>query len=212
MPDLPTGTVTFLLADLALPERVHQVLHAALPADFPPPRSLDAYPNNLPLQLSSFVGREREIAELSERLRTTRLLTLTGTGGCGKTRLALQVGADLVQGYPEGAWFVDLAPLADPTLVPQAVAAALGVHEVPGRPLLATLTDYLRGRALLVLLDNCEHLLDACATVADALLRACPRLRLLATSRELLGIAGETTWLVPSLSRPDPRRPRRRRA
>jgi predicted ATPase/class 3 adenylate cyclase len=193
------------LADLSLPERVFQVLHPALRADFPPPRSLDALPNNLPRQLTSFVGREREVAEVKRLLASFPLVTLTGTGGCGKTRLALQVGADLLGGYADGVWFVDLAPVADPALVPQAVASALGVHELADRPLLATLGDYLRGRDLLLLLDNCEHLLDACAQLTNRLLHACSRLRILATSRELLGIAGETAWRAPSLSLPDSR-------
>jgi predicted ATPase/class 3 adenylate cyclase len=195
------------LADLTLPERVFQMLHPALPTDFPPLKSLDAYPNNLPPQLTSFVGRERELAELKERLKTTRLLTLTGTGGCGKTRLALQVAADRADAFADGVWLIDLAPLVDSLLLPQAIAAVLGVREVPGRPLMATLADSLRGRNLLLVLDNCEHLLGACAQLADALLRACPRLRILATSREILGLSGEIAWRVPSLRQPDPLQP-----
>jgi predicted ATPase/class 3 adenylate cyclase len=207
---LPGGTALrdlgeHRLKDLDRPDRVFQLLSPGLPSDFPPLRSLDLLPNNLPLQLTSFVGREREQAEVRRLLATARLLTLTGTGGCGKTRLALQVGAELADAFADGVWFVDLAPLADPALVPQAVASALGVHEVPGRSLRETLADSLRRSDVLLILDNCEHLLDACAQLADALLRACPRLRILATSRELLGIAGENAWRVPSLTLPDAR-------
>jgi predicted ATPase/class 3 adenylate cyclase len=190
------------LRDLARPERVFQALHAELPSAFPALRALVAPPHNLPVQLTSFVGRERELAALGALLEQARLLTLTGIGGCGKTRLALQVAAHVVEAYPDGVWFVDLAPLADPGLVPQAVAAALGVREEPGLPLPATLTAALRPRRLLLVLDNCEHLVEACARLTDAVLRACPHLVVLATSREALGIAGETAWPVPVLPTP----------
>jgi predicted ATPase/class 3 adenylate cyclase len=192
------------LGDLERPEHAFQLLHADLPAEFPPPRSLDTLPNNLPRQLTSFVGREKQIAEVKRLLAGTCLLTLTGSGGCGKTRLSLQVAADLLEGYPDGVWLAELAPLSDPVVVPQAVASALGVHEEPGRSLLQTLMDYVKSKSLLLVLDNCEHLLPACAPVADALLRACPNLRILATSRERLGVAGEQTYRVPSLTLPDP--------
>jgi hypothetical protein len=198
------------LRDLVRPERVYHLRHPDLSAEFPPPRSLDAYPHNLPLQLTSFVGREREIAEAARLLAATRLLTLTGAGGCGKTRLAHQVAAELVDAYPDGAWLVELAPLADPDLVPQAVAHALGVVDQPGQPLVTTLVGALKGRRLLLVVDNCEHLLDACARLDEALLRACPGVRVLATSRELLNAAGEVAWRVPSLATPDPAAPRRR--
>jgi predicted ATPase len=158
--------------------------------------------HNLPSAVTSFVGREREMETVRQLLASTRLLTLHGAGGCGKTRLALEVAATLRAEYTDGVWLVELAPLADPVLVPQAIAAALGVREEAGRPLLDTLRDTLRPKHLLLLLDNCEHLLPGCATVAGSLLRACPRLRLLATSREALRIAGETTWRVPSLTLP----------
>src|SRR5262249_24760727 len=148
--------------------------------------------------------REQEMTEVKQLLATTRLLTLTGSGGCGKTRLVLQVAADVLEEFPGGVWLVELAPLADPALVPQTVAAALGVREEPGRPLTATLVDYLRPKHALLLLDNCEHLLAACAHLMDHLLRGCPKLRILASSREGLGIAGELTYRVPSLSLPDP--------
>jgi predicted ATPase/DNA-binding SARP family transcriptional activator len=159
--------------------------------------------HNLPLQLTSFVGRQREMAEVRQLLAASRLVTLTGAGGSGKTRLAVAVANELLPEYPDGMWLVELAPLADPTLVPKAVAAALGVREEPGRDLLTTLVDYLRHRELLLLLDNCEHLVGACASLVQSLLRACPYLRILATSREGLRIGGEATWLVPSLSVPD---------
>jgi non-specific serine/threonine protein kinase len=156
--------------------------------------------HNLPVQLTSFVGRERELAELGERLTSTRLLTLTGTGGCGKTRLGLRVAAEAIDAYADGVWLVELAALADPGLVAHAVARALGVREVGGEPIRATLLAVLRPSRLLLVLDNCEHLLVACARLADATLRACPGVRILATSREALGIDGEVAWRVPSLA------------
>ncbi|HEY7068290.1 MAG TPA: LuxR C-terminal-related transcriptional regulator, partial [Chloroflexota bacterium] len=159
--------------------------------------------HNLPLQLTSFVGREQSIAEVGQLLATTRLLTLTGAPGVGKTRLALQLADEAREAYAQGVWLVELAPLADPALVPQAVAAVLGVHEHPGRPLAASLAEALRAQQVLLVLDNCEHLVAPCATLADRLLRACPHLEILATSREALGVAGETTWWVPSLAVPD---------
>ena len=194
------------LKDLQRTERIYQLMHTDLPGDFPPLRSLDSLPNNLPRHLTSFIGREREIADVKQWLSNTRLLMLTGSGGCGKTRLALQVGADLVEGFTDGVWLVELAPISDPVLVAQTVASTLHIREDPGRPLLATLTDHLGPKELLLLLDNCEHVVEACAHLADTLLRACPRLRILATSRESLAIAGEMTWRVPSLSVPDPTR------
>ncbi len=168
-------------------------------------KSPSAPPHNLPVQLTSFVGREREIAEVRRLLGTTRLLTLTGTGGCGKTRLAYQVAADLIDGYEDGVWVVELAALSDPELVPQTVAQALGLLEQSGVPILETVQTYLRPKHLLLVIDNCEHLLDASAKVADTLLRNCPGLRILATSREALGTSGESSYRVPSLALPDPR-------
>ena len=160
---------------------------------------------NLPLELTSFVGREREMAEIEGLLvEGTRLLTLTGSGGCGKTRLALAVATDLVEQFEDGVWWVDLASLSDPDLVPQAVAQALMIREEPGQPLVETLARDLASTELLLVLDNCEHLIEECAALTDALLRSCPKLRVIATSREALGIAGERAWLVPSLSLADP--------
>jgi non-specific serine/threonine protein kinase len=159
---------------------------------------------NLPAPVTSFVGREREIEEVERLLTTTRLLTLTGTGGCGKTRLGLEVAAQASDAFADGVWLVELAALSDPALVPQAVASAVGAREVPGRAPTESLTVYLGDRLLLLVLDNCEHLVAGAAQLADALLRTCPHVRILATSREPLGSAGETTWRVPSLSLPPP--------
>ena len=160
--------------------------------------------HNLPEPVTSFVGRQQDIADLVGLLSTTRLLTLTGAGGCGKTRLALEVARRAVDGFPDGVWFADLAPLVEPALVAQAVAAAVGVRESPNRSVLETIAERLRTRHTLLILDNCEHLLTASAVLAGTLLRAVPRLSILATSRETLGIDGETAWRVPSLSLPGP--------
>jgi len=160
--------------------------------------------NNLPLQLTSFVGRAQEMAAVSRLLATTRLLTLIGAGGVGKTRLALQVAAGLLDSFSDGVWLVEFAPLADLSLVPQAVASALGMREEAGRSVLATLADYLQPRQALLVFDNCEHLVAACAALAESLLRTCARLQIFATSREALRIGGEKVWRVPSLSLPDP--------
>ena len=199
------GLGSHRLRDLQQPEQISQVLHADLPGDFPPLRSLDVFPNNLPRQLTSFIGREREIAEVKRLLSTTSLLMLTGSGGCGKTRLALQVAADLVDAYPDGVWLAELAALEDPGFLLHTVASALSLREVPGRELRATLLDYLRTKKLLLVLDNCEHLLPACAEMAETFVRSCPGLRILATSREPLGVLGELVWRVPSLSLPETR-------
>jgi predicted ATPase/DNA-binding CsgD family transcriptional regulator len=172
----------------------------------PAPRTAEHPPHNLLLELSSFVGREKELTDVKRLLEEARLLTLTGSGGCGKTRLALEAAQGLVEGFEDGVWLVELAPLADPSLVPQAVASTLGVREQPGRSLTETLSDYLRARKMLLVLDNCEHLIEACAALAEALLRYCPELHILTTSREALGIVGEVAWPVPSLSLPDLRR------
>jgi non-specific serine/threonine protein kinase len=159
---------------------------------------------SLPAPLTSFIGREREIAEVRRLLAGTRLLSLTGAGGVGKSRLALQVAAAVSGEYAGGARLVELAALADPALVPSTVAAALGVQEEPGRPPLATLSDHLRPRSLLLVLDNCEHLAESCAVLAEALLRDCPRLQILVTSRQALALTGETVWQVPPLAVPSP--------
>jgi len=205
----PTATLrdlgTHQLKDLARPEQVYQLQHPELPESFPALKSLSTHPNNLPQQVTSFIGREKELAEVQERLAQTRLLTLTGAGGSGKSRLALQAAADLLERFPDGVFLVELAPLADPDLVIQTVAGALGLKEESGLSIQATLIESLKSKQILLLLDNCEHVLDASAKLADALMRSCPDLKLLATSREGLGIAGESTYRVPSLSLPDPK-------
>jgi len=194
------------LRDLATPEHVYQLVHPQLRQDFPALRSLEATPNNLPQQATSFIGRAKELTELKGLLANTRLLTLTGSGGCGKTRLGLQVAADALEQFPDGVWLVELAPLSDPSLVSATVASVLGLREEPGKPIARTLNEYLKDKRLLVLLDNCEHVLDACATIADSLLRECAGVALVASSREALGIGGEQAYRVPSLSLPDPKK------
>jgi predicted ATPase/class 3 adenylate cyclase len=190
------------LRDLATSEHVYQVVHPDLEKDFPALRSLESTPNNLPQQVTSFVGRERELSEAKKLVGQTRLLTLLGMGGLGKTRLSLQVAADLMEKFPDGVWFVDLAPIRDPAHVASATAQALSVRDEPGRPLVETLCAHLRDRRLLVVLDNCEHLVAACAALATALLRNTPDVRILATSREALHIAGEQTYPVLPLAVP----------
>jgi predicted ATPase/DNA-binding XRE family transcriptional regulator len=199
-------TVERLIAALPLSPEAQVELRAA-GRSLPHQRGEDASEHltsvaDLPEALTSFVGREREIAELSGLLASVRLLTLTGVGGCGKTRLAVKVASVVADTYVDGVRFVDLAPLVDPALVPQAVATAVGVRETPMQPLLARLVSVLKARQLLLVLDNCEHLIDACAQLADTLLRACPGVRILATSRAALVIDGEVTRRVPSLSLP----------
>jgi predicted ATPase len=161
--------------------------------------------NNLPRQLTSFIGREKEVSEVKSLLADTSLLTLTGSGGCGKTRLALLVAGELVEQFPDGVSLVELGALTEPALVPHAVAAALEVREEADRPLTKTLSDFLGSRSFLLILDNCEHLVLACAELAQALLRLCPKLQVLATSREALEVPGELIYQVPPLSHPDPR-------
>ncbi len=194
------------LRDLSSPEDIWQLAHAELRRMFPALRSLDSTPNNLPLLPTSFIGREKEIAAVNTLLGKSRLLTLTGSGGCGKTRLALHIAAVALDTYPDGVWLVELAALAGPELVPQTVAVVLGLREEPGRSFTQTLTDFLKSRHLMLVLDNAEHLLAACAQLADAVSSQCPQVVLLVSSREGLGIAGELTYRVPSLSLPDPKR------
>jgi predicted ATPase/DNA-binding CsgD family transcriptional regulator len=169
------------------------------PSQAQPPR----VKHNLPRQVTQFFGREHDIAKLVEQIAEHPLVTLTGSGGVGKTRLSLRVAEEVVGHFADGVWLVELAALVDPAFVPRAVTVMFGLHDQAGRSSLETLTDYLRPKAILLLLDNCEHLIGACAQLVDALLRVCPRVQVLATSREGLSIAGELIWSVPSLTLPD---------
>ena len=159
-------------------------------------------PNNLPLSLSSFIGRTQEIAELEHLLSSTRLLTLTGAGGCGKTRLALRVATNTLSRFKDGVWWIELAVLNDPILLPQTVLQNLGLPESLSRAPIDLLTDYFQPKLSLLILDNCEHIIDACARFVAHLLQTCPQLTIIVTSREALNIDGELVWIVPSLQVP----------
>jgi len=218
-PKLPDGSSLESLGlqklkDLPEPEHVFQLCHPSLRSDFPPLRSADAVAGNLPLQMTSFVGRQDEIAELRGLLQDVRLVTLSGAGGCGKSRLALEVVRDLAEPPADGVWLVELSSLRDPALVGRAIAHALGLREEhvslaagglasTGGRLGLDLAERLRGSQMLIVLDNCEHLVDACAEVCAALLASCSGIKIVATSRETLGVPGEVRWRVPSLSVPE---------
>jgi predicted ATPase/class 3 adenylate cyclase len=195
------------LKDLQRPERIFQLVLPDLPADFPPLKTLDRHPHNLPAQATPLIGREKEIEAVKQRLLNpdVRLLTLTGPGGTGKTRLALQVAADALDDFEHGAFFVSLAPVIDPGLVISTIAQALGVKESAGQPLIETIKDYLRDKSLLLILDNFEQVISAASQVAD-LLSACPKVKALATSRAALRLYGEHEFPVPPLTLPDPQR------
>ncbi len=190
------------LKDLVEHEHVWQLAAPGLVGTFPPLRSLESLPNNLPRQLTPLVGREEVLAEIEPLVLERPLVSLVGTGGVGKTRVALQVGADLLDRSGEGVWFINLAPLSDQALLVNTTASIFGLREQGERPMLEVLLQYLRPRHLLLILDNCEHLVEAVAHVADAILRAAPQVRLLATSREPLRIEGEHVYRMPSLAVP----------
>jgi predicted ATPase/class 3 adenylate cyclase/DNA-binding CsgD family transcriptional regulator len=199
-----TDLGTHQLRDLPRPERVMQLFHPDLVNEFPPLRTSKAFAaTNLPVQLTSFVGRDAQLTQLRELLAQNRVVTLTGAGGVGKTRLAIQVAAAMAPEFSDGVWYVDLAPITDPELVPVTVARALGLPDQPGRSTMDTLTRFIANKQMLVVLDNCEHLLDASAALIVALLSGAAGLTLLATSREAIGVAGEVSWRVPSLSLSD---------
>jgi predicted ATPase/class 3 adenylate cyclase/DNA-binding CsgD family transcriptional regulator len=199
-----TDLGTHPLRDLPRPERVIQLCHPDLRNDFPALRTANALAaERLPVQLTSFIGRQAEMKGIREALAHNRLVTLTGAGGAGKTRLAMQVAAQIATEFADGVWYVDLAPITDPGVVPVTVARALGLPEQPGQPTMDVLLRFIRDRQMLLLLDNCEHLLDASAALTTALLARCPALTLLATSREPIGVPGEVSWRVPSLSLAD---------
>lgn len=184
-------------------ERLWQIVAPDLQQDFPPLQSLKEIPNNLPVQLTSFIGREKEVEQIKQLLEKNRLVTLTGSGGVGKTRLSIQVASELLNEFPNGAWLVELAPITDPSLVVLTVCAALDVTPQGNTPALNVLTEYLKPKKTLLVVDNCEHLIDACAHLCDSVLHVCPHVRILTSSREALGIDGENAYRVPSLSLPN---------
>ena len=207
------------LKGLSHPEHLWQLVAPGLMTEFPPLKSLTTVPNNLPLQLTSFVGREKEIADIKGLLNSARLITLTGSGGTGKTRLSQEVGAEELSSFANGVWLIELAPLSDPAQIIPALAQVFGLQELPFNPLANLVLDYLRDKKILLILDNCEHLIEACARLADDLLHQCAGLKILASSREALGIAGEvglphslagrmrsrrgSLWIVPAPRMPN---------
>src|SRR3990172_4023102 len=195
-------------------EKIYQVNVPDLQKDFPPLNSIPTATNNLPSQLTSFIGRERELKEAKEKLFPSpngrgargeggaRLLTLIGPGGTGKTRLSIQLGTEVLPLFADGVWFIEFAPLTDPDLILQTAASVLGVRAQVGMPLMNIVTDFLRAKNLLLILDNCEHLVEASAQLADVFLHNGPQVKIIASSREALGISGETVFRVPSLGLP----------
>ena len=191
------------LKDLGMPETIFQLMHPDLAPAFPPLKSLGTQSSTLPQYLSRFIGREEALESVRKLITEARLATLTGAGGCGKTRLATQAAADLVDAFPDGVWFLEFAPLSDPAMIEPTIAEALGVKLSPGEAPHQTLARAIGSKSMLLIFDNCEHLLDAASTLAAALLRTCPTIHILATSREALGIDGERTFRVPSLEIPE---------
>lgn len=194
---------THRLKDLSTQEHIFQLRHPDLTEEFPALRTLDEAPNNLPLELTSFVGRQNEFSEIIRRLGEVRLLTLTGVGGVGKTRIALRVAAAVSDRYRDGVWFVGLADLSDPELIAKQVSVAMGIQEQADRSIETTLMEVAARRSVLLVLDNCEHLIEGVARLAEELLSSCPEVAILATSRERLGVSGETVWAVPPMPLPD---------
>lgn len=189
------------LKDLIRPEHIYQLVMPGLLAEFPPLKTLNITPNNLPLQLTSFIGRVKEIEAIRKLVAENRMVTLTGSGGTGKTRLSIEVGTRLLPSFAHGIWLVELAPLGDPEQIIPTLAQIFALQEMPGTPPINLVFDYLRDKGLLLILDNCEHMIEACARLADHLLHQCPGLKILASSREALGIAGEVAYHTPSLAR-----------
>ncbi|HEY3474575.1 MAG TPA: BTAD domain-containing putative transcriptional regulator, partial [Anaerolineales bacterium] len=194
----------YYLKDFGQTERIYQMVIPGLTNEFPPLRISDGHPNNLPVQLSTFIGRGKEQAEITSLIAENRLVTLVGVGGIGKTRLSLQSARAGLNIFPSGVWFIELASLSDPARVPQTVFRALGLIEQAGRSQLDIITEFLRSKRALLILDNCEHLIHACAQFVQDILYSCPDLHILATSREALDVPGETLYVVPTLTTPDP--------
>lgn len=191
------------LKDLIQPVKLFQIMSPQIPSDFPPLKTLDARPNNLPVQLTSFIGRVQEMSKVKELLEVSRLVTLLGPGGTGKTRIAMQIGAELINDFMNGVFVAELAPVTDPLRVSRALIDTLGIKELPNKSPEETIIDYLKDKSLLLLLDNCEHLIDACATLSEKLLANCAKLKILATSREALKCDGERIYRLEPLSVPD---------
>lgn len=191
------------LKGLLRAEKIYQVNAPELQKEFPPLNSIPTATNNLPAQLTSFIGREKEIREAKEKLSSAKLLTLIGPGGTGKTRLSIQLGTEVLPNFTDGVWFIELAPLANPALILQTIASVLNVRAQMGVSLKDIVIDYLRAKNLLLIFDNCEHLVEACAQLADEFLHHAPNIKIIASSREALGIGGETVYRVPSLSLPN---------
>ena len=192
------------LKDLLQLEHLYQLNTAGLPTSFPTLKTLDISLTNLPSQLSTFLGREKEVEQIKQRLEKNRLVTLTGSGGVGKTRLSIQVATELLNDYPNGVWLVELAPITDSGLVAQTVCATLEIAPQGNTPALRVLTEYLKQKKILLVVDNCEHLIDACAQLCETLVHMCPNLWIVTSSREALGVEGENAYRVPSLSLPNP--------
>ena len=192
------------LKDLTHAEQVWQLTGAGLPSDFPPLKSLDILPNNLPIQPTTFRGREHDLEKVKSLLDQHTLVTLFGAGGVGKTRLAVQAGADLLDQYPDGVWLAELAPITDPALVSSVIANVLGVNESDGHRVDEPILQRLKVKRLLLIIDNCEHVIEAVAALADAVCHSCPNVRMLTTSRQALGIGGEAVYWLPSLAVPEP--------
>jgi predicted ATPase/class 3 adenylate cyclase len=192
------------LKDLIQPMRIFQIVSEKLQSDFPPIKTLDARPNNIPVQLTSFIGRDIEIPEIKSSLEKSRLVTLVGPGGTGKTRLSIQVGADQIDDFPDGVFLIELAPVSDPEWIPETVLNSLKIKEEQGKSTTETLTDFLKDKEMLLLFDNCEHLINESANLCELLLRKCHKLKIISTSREALNCPGEQIYRVPALSYPDP--------
>ncbi|MFZ1321757.1 MAG: tetratricopeptide repeat protein [Ignavibacteria bacterium] len=192
------------LKDVIKPIRLYQVIAPGLREEFPPLKTLDARPNNLPLQLTNFIGRENELTQVKKIFADSHLLTITGSGGSGKSRLALQTGADLIDDFVNGVWLTELASVSDPELIPQTIIESLGIKEEPNETPEKILIGFLKDKEILIILDNCEHLIDACAALTENLLTYCPMLKILATSREALKCRGEHLFRIPTLSHPEP--------
>ena len=191
------------LKDLIQPVKLYQINSEGLQADFPPLKTLDVRPNNIPIQLSSFVGREEVMNQLKDLIRQSRLLTISGSGGSGKTRLAMQVGADIIDDFENGVYISELASVSDPAFILQTIINSLGIKEEAGKTLKDSVTGYLKDKKMLIIMDNCEHLINECADLAEHLLIKCPDLKIIATSREALNCRGELTFRLPSLTLPD---------